>query len=216
MSAKFFVIAIDGKAASGKSSTAQKLAEKLNLLNVSTGEHYRAIACFLNINGIHADDNEKISQALNATNLAPVIQEIKENMSINGTIFNEKMLRSEEINSCVSLFSKNENIRAILRKYQKNLKEFAIQNGFSGMVIEGRDMTNVVYPDAEYKFLLHADINDRIHRRENDKQTDCITCRDKDDSTHMGIDSSVTLINTSNNSLDKVVDIILHKISLGQ
>ena len=213
MQQNFYVIAIDGKAASGKSSTAKLLAEKLNLLNVSTGEHYRAISHVMLTNKISPDSESEIELFLKNIHIAPKFSKNKEEISINGETFSEEILRAEEINKCVSIFAKNEQIRSVLRKYQRSLKDVARKNNFSGIVIEGRDMNSVVFPDAEYKYFLQADISNRISRRANEKKIDFIKHRDADDSKHIAIDKSVTIIDTSANSLEKVVEIILQKIN---
>lgn len=213
MKTNFYVIAIDGKAASGKSSTAKLLAEKLNLLNVSTGEHYRAISYVLAKHNISPKSQSEIDMFLKKISLSPKIVHNKEEISINGETFSEEILRSEEVNNCVSVFAKNEHIRNVLRKYQRSLKDLALKNNFTGLVVEGRDMTSVVFNDADYKYFLKADISNRISRRANENEVDCIRCRDKEDSKHIAIDESVTIIDTSANSLENVVEIILQKLN---
>jgi cytidylate kinase len=109
-----------------------------------------------------------------------------------------------------------EPIRNFLLDYQRSLKTYTQDAGISGMVIEGRDVGSVVFPDAYLKIFLHADEKTRIARRKNEGQIDPISKRDDLDSTRkiapLTCPQDALKLNTSLLSLDQVIDSILKHI----
>ena len=95
---------------------------------------------------------------------------------------------------------------------QRNEVGVARDNGFGGIVMEGRDITSVILPHADLKFFLIASENDRAKRRALDGELDCIKNRDKIDEARTICGSDVTVIDTSINKLQDVIDIISEKI----
>lgn len=142
-------IAIDGPAGSGKSTVAKKIAEKLNIIYIDTGAMYRAITLKLK------DIDKKIyEQACNNTN----IEFINNKIFLDGKDVSSQ-IRSEEISKLTSDISKIDFVRKKLVSIQK---EIADKNS---VVMEGRDITTVVLPDADYKFYLSASPEIRAKRR---------------------------------------------------
>ncbi len=142
-------IAIDGPAGSGKSTVAKKIAEKLNIIYIDTGAMYRAITLKLK------DIDKKIyEEACNNTN----IEFINNKIFLDGKDVSSQ-IRSEEISKLTSDISKIDFVRKKLVSIQK---EIATKNS---VVMEGRDITTVVLPDADYKFYLSASPEIRAKRR---------------------------------------------------
>lgn len=142
-------IAIDGPAGSGKSTVAKKIAEKLNIIYIDTGAMYRAIT--LKLKDI---DKKFYEEACNNTN----IEFINNKIFLDGKDVSSQ-IRSEEISKLTSDISKIDFVRKKLVSIQK---EIADKNS---VVMEGRDITTVVLPDADYKFYLSASPEIRAKRR---------------------------------------------------
>lgn len=142
-------IAIDGPAGSGKSTVAKKIAEKLNIIYIDTGAMYRAIT--LKLKDI---DKNFYEEACNNTN----IEFINNKIFLDGKDVSSQ-IRSEEISKLTSDISKIDFVRKKLVSIQK---EIADKNS---VVMEGRDITTVVLPDADYKFYLNASPEIRAKRR---------------------------------------------------
>ncbi len=154
---KKLIVAIDGPAGSGKSTTAKLLANKLKYLYLDTGAMYRAIT-FLAIKHNIVDNEQEIVELLKRTEI--------ELTYTNGVskVFADKVdlseeIRSQEVNGKVSDVSKIKQVRQILVQKQKQI------GGLGGIVMEGRDIGTVVFPQADVKFFLTATIDERTKRR---------------------------------------------------
>ena len=158
------IIAFDGTASSGKSTIAKRVANILNLPYINTGEIYRSITAYFIVKNILPNDiNETILKDININLLFEGNNCI---VKINGDRY-DAITRSKEVDDIVSEFSKIDLIRKFVRNIQKNIDK-------ENFVIEGRDITSVVFPEAEYKFYIDADINERAKRRycqHNNNQT---------------------------------------------
>lgn len=153
-----WLITIDGPAGSGKSTVAKLLAQKLNLLYLDTGALYRAVAYKIQATGIVAPDTAvlkelfvktKISLRKNHDGLAVIVDQ--EDVS--------QKIRTEEIAVLASTISAIPLVREALLPIQR---ECARE---TGVVAEGRDMGTVVFPNADFKFYLHASPEERARRR---------------------------------------------------
>jgi cytidylate kinase/ribonuclease P protein component len=202
----FLSIAIDGTAASGKSSTARALAEKYRLLNVNTGNHYRTLTFYFLQKNIQTATDVRILEELEHLTFATQLVGISEHLSVNGKIPLCAELRSAVLNHRVASFAQIPELRNKLRIYQQNLIEFAKKMNFAGIVMEGRDIGTVVMPQANVKLFLTADPLIRAHRRANDGEKDSVEQRDSMD--HCRCDSDMIVIDTSKNELEQVVEII--------
>lgn len=182
-SSGFNIIAVDGGAATGKSSTSRAIAERLNLMHVDTGAHYRTLTYALLDAGADSDTPEAIPALLKSLALDTTIRGRSALLSINGHVPADADIRSPEVNANVSKFAAVESVREFLFHYQRNQAQVARDHAeFTGLIMEGRDIGSIIFPNAEFRFFLFADEASRAARRAKDGQTDSIAERDKRDS----------------------------------
>jgi len=212
----YISISLDGAAGSGKSTTAQAICQKYKYIHVDTGLHYRALSLFfLNKNILP----ELVPQYLlsNTVNLTSQLDEFTVKLLVEGTYFSKKELRNERMNKEVSYYARIPEVRSLLLKYQRGLVKYGLDQGFSGIIMDGRDIGSVVLPDANLKVFLHAEIDVRQGRRLSDGERDSISKRDNIDSTRkvaplMCPDGAIS-INTGILSVTEVVSVISNHIS---
>lgn len=212
---KYIILAIDGAAGSGKSTTSKLLCEKFNYIHVDTGLHYRSLCCFFKNNYISADGvNDYLS--FNSFSLSSAIEGSNLFFLINGIRFSLNDLRNEEINKEVSYYARLPRLRSLLLSYQRNLPTVGKSKGFSGIVVDGRDIGSVVFPNADLKFFLHADLHIRQKRRIVDGERDSISGRDKLDRNRkvapLSCPAGATSIDTGSLSVEEVIDLISNEI----
>jgi len=177
MSKSFKVIAIDGGAGTGKSTTASILADRLHLLHVDTGSHYRTFTKFLREKGI-TTDNIKAFFLDSTPSLSSQLTGNRSFLSIEGKVYTPESLRAEEVNNFVSHVASVPEVRTLLFDYQRGQIGIAKENSFSGLVMEGRDIGTVILPGADLKIFLVADQRVRESRRQSDGEIDKISSRD--------------------------------------
>lgn len=214
----FIIITIDGAAASGKSSTSKGVAKRLNLLYVDTGLHYRALTYCLHQLGVFPTQTEKeLKEALNSFNYRTAIEGNEAKFLIGQEVLREANLRSEAVNKNVSLYAALPMVRTSLLSYQRSLVNVAKKEGFDGLIIEGRDIGSVVFPHADYKFFLEAEVHTRAQRRFLDGQADTIQTRDTLDSSRkvapLVCPKYATRVDTSELSLEEVIDFICDTVT---
>ena len=149
------IIAIDGPSASGKSTTAKGVAEKLGITHVDTGAMYRAVTLGLKLSGISPDDDASVCQYLSEIEL---YFDANNKIHLNGVDVSYE-IRSGDISSRVSAVSAIPEVREKMVIIQRRIA------GEQNCVLEGRDIGTVVFPNAEFKFFLIADIDVRAKRR---------------------------------------------------
>ena len=151
------VIAIDGPAGSGKTTIAKLLAKKLDLAYLDTGATYRALTLSaLEENLDLADEQSLVSLAKNLD------LRIKDgNIYLNKRNVSEE-IRTPRIDKNISLIVSHPKVREVMVKLQREMSQG------KNCVVEGRDITTVVFPNAEYKFYLDADFSIRAKRRFNE------------------------------------------------
>ena len=154
---KFLIIAIDGPAASGKSTLAKDLADKLGFLLVDTGAMYRAITFYALENRI-VDNEEKLLEKLQDLKLELEYENKLTRVFLNGSEITDK-IRTPEVNAKVSDISKIKEVRKEMVKLQREMASN------KNLVVEGRDTTTVVFPNADLKIFLTADVKERARRR---------------------------------------------------
>jgi cytidylate kinase len=209
---RFITVAIDGAAASGKTSTALRLSEKYGMLMSSTGLYYRAFTLKMLNCSIGSDDTEAVKDFLRTTTLGSNIYENTTHITINGELFANSDLRSQAVNGAVSRYSAIPAVREFLLDYQRSQVDIARERGFSGLAMEGRDITSVILPDADLKFFLSASVGERSRRRENDSESDCVSERDRLDGGRTICTDGVRRIDTTANDLNAVVGMISTEI----
>ena len=178
------IIAIDGEASTGKSTQAKKIAEKFDYNYRDSGAYYRAITLYLIQNNINSNDN--ISQSvLNQISIEQVYKDKKLSIYLNGNDVTQK-ITGFKVSVNVSNFAKKPEIRDFV---YEQLRSSARSNS---LVIDGRDIGTVVFPNATFKFFLLADPKiraERRHKQINDKSVKLesieeeIILRDNTDST---------------------------------
>jgi len=179
---EFIIVAIDGGAASGKSSTARALSERFRLMHADTGSYYRFLTHELLARGVTPDDLPSLAKALEELPLATRVEGRNARMEIEGRVPGPE-IRSEAVNANVSKFAAIPAVRAFLLDYQRGQADVARSQGFTGLVMEGRDIGTVIFPDATFRFFLRADPEERARRRAQEGQHDQIHERDRIDSS---------------------------------
>jgi cytidylate kinase len=174
----FIIVAIDGGAASGKSSSSRTLSERFNLLHVDTGSFYRALTAELLRRNVSATDAAAVEAALAATKLSTRVTGRSAEMEINHRVVPDPEIRAPAVNASVATFAGIPAVRAFLLDYQRSQAETARQYGFRGLVMEGRDIGSKIFPDADLKFFLFADPAERARRREQQGLQDQVAKRD--------------------------------------
>jgi cytidylate kinase len=204
----FIIVAIDGGAASGKSSTARALAARFNLLHVDTGSFYRAVTSELLRRGVRTEDLPAVHAALPQLRLATRVEGRTAVMEINGRTAGDE-IRGEAVNAAVSYFAAIPGLRTALMAYQRGQADVARAHGFRGLVIEGRDIGSVIFPDADFRFFLQADLAERKRRREDEGRVDKIQERDRLDLSRptapLACPPGAIAIDSTHLSLDEVV-----------
>jgi cytidylate kinase len=155
---KKLIVAIDGPAGSGKSTSAKIIAQKLDYLYIDTGAMYRAIT-FVAINQNIMEDTEAIVKTAENSDIKLKYINGTTQVFVNGVDITED-IRTHELNDKVSTVSKIAGVRKALVKKQQMMK-----NECEGIVMEGRDIGTVVFPDADVKIFLTAALDERASRR---------------------------------------------------
>lgn len=215
---KFLQIAIDGPASSGKSTVAKRLAKKLNILYLDTGAMYRAVTVDYLRNPYDFEDEKVVRERLDLLNLQIETKNDQTSIILNGEDVTN-LLRTVEVTQNVSKIAASRYIRKALVDIQQSIaKEQSV-------VMDGRDITTVVLPNATHKFFITADAKIRAKRRYDENQMlgmteqtleellEDIQKRDQYDSTRavtpLVQSSDATLIDTSDLTIDQVVEFIL-------
>ena len=176
------IIAIDGGAASGKSSSSRILADRFNLLHVDTGSFYRHITSELLRRKVAHTDLPGLNHALAELVFTTRLNGRSAQLLIGGEPAGHE-IRSQSVNEHVSHYAAIPEVRHKLLDYQRGQVDVARQHGFRGLVMEGRDIGSVIFPAADFRFFLHADPAERARRRAKEGQTDSIAERDRIDSS---------------------------------
>jgi cytidylate kinase len=196
------VIAIDGPAASGKSSVSRNLAKVLGYTYVNSGEFYRAITWQLVHDGVDLSSPEKIGEAAAALNIETPVQDRQVQCHIGGKHL-DPFLREAFVNDNVSAVAKVPAVRDALTPIFRKLAEDV------DVVVEGRDIGSVIFPDTPFKFYLDASPEVRRQRRSSQGQADEIAARDRVDSTRKAaplvISDDALVVDTTHLTLEGVV-----------
>lgn len=203
------VIAIDGPAASGKSSVARALARKLRYVYVNTGAMYRAVTWLALEKGVPPVDAGRVNQLLHYTDMVCGVSEFESTITLDG-IDPAPYLVSEGVNANVSLIAAIPEVRRVLTKKQR---AFAFDYD---VVMEGRDIGSAVFPETPYKFYIDASAEVRAQRRARQGLQDSIASRDKLDSTRrtspLVIAEDAHVIDSSNLTIEGVVGEIFGRL----
>ena len=204
------IVAIDGPAGAGKSTVARSLSERLGFRYLDTGAMYRALTWLAMQRGLELGDGNALASLARAE---PVVFEDESRVFIGGTDVTAS-IREQRIDRMVPVVAAHPGVREIMRERQREL-------GRDGnVVIEGRDIGTVVAPAADVKVYLVADRAERARRRTADRPgigadalaTD-MRVRDKQDAERMKRAEDAVEIDTTNSSVDEVVEQIQALIS---
>jgi CMP/dCMP kinase len=205
------VIAIDGPAASGKSSVARELARQLAFIYVNSGAMYRAITWLVLERGIPTTDLVAIAQLAEQAAISCQLRDHESLILIDG-IDPEPFLWQDRVNENVSRVSSVPQVREILVDH---LRRYALTND---LVMEGRDIGSVVFPETPFKFYIDASPEIRLRRRQAQGQRDRITARDEADSSRRAspliIAEDAHVIDSSGLTIDGVIGEIIGRLKL--
>ncbi|MEL6822676.1 MAG: (d)CMP kinase [Calditrichota bacterium] len=151
-------IAIDGPAASGKSTTAREVARQMNYLYIDTGAMYRAVTLLTLREGVDPENSEAMTILAEKAEINFQQAENGLRLILNGEDVSEA-IRTSEVTRSIKPIAANPEVRELLVDKQRKLGE----NG--GVVMDGRDIGTVVFPDAELKIYMEASVEARAERR---------------------------------------------------
>jgi len=205
------VIAIDGPAASGKSSVARALARRIGWLYVNSGAMYRAVTWLAVSHGVPCDDAGKVLGLLDTTDFSCGMRDGESTILLDGAD-PDLHLTEPAVNANVSTIASIPEVRRILVEKQR---EFAVAND---IVMEGRDIGSVVFPETPYKFYIDASPEVRARRRASQGLADTIAARDKIDTTRrtspLVIAEDAHVVDSSNLTIDGVVGEIVGRLKM--
>ncbi|HET9418729.1 MAG TPA: (d)CMP kinase [Chthoniobacterales bacterium] len=204
-----WVVTIDGPAASGKSSVARELARRLRFVYVNSGAIYRAITWYVLRQGVPASDSARIAQLVGAAAIDCQLEN-NESRVVIGAIDPTPHLREPSVNDAVSQVSTVSAVRHIVTE---KVRGYAREHD---LVVEGRDIGSVVFPDTPFKFYIDASPDVRLRRRAAEGQRDEIAARDWVDSSRrsapLTIAPNAHVIDSSELSVTDVVDEIVRRL----
>lgn len=178
-------------------------------MHVDTGSFYRAITKKLLEAEIAPVEGSDLAAALDQLELGTAIDDCKASITINDWLPDES-IRSKEVNEKVSNFAALPSVRRFLLDYQRKQADVARAKGFQGLVMEGRDIGSVIFPDADVRIFLEADPEERAKRRAKEGITDSIQNRDKIDSQRktapLTCPQGATRIDSTRLTLEEVID----------
>jgi CMP/dCMP kinase len=209
---EYSIVAIDGPAASGKSSVAHRLAELLSFSHVNSGIMYRAVAWFAYRHGIDLNDQKtEYIQSIQSGALDFRLREGTLEVVVDGD-FGETHLKDEVVNRTVSVVAAIPEIRAVI--VQKLRKFITMGN----IVMEGRDIGSVVFPETPYKFYIDASLEVRQQRRAAQGLQDNLAVRDRLDSSRLAsplvVAPDADIIDSSSLTIEEVVIEIVGRLKI--
>jgi cytidylate kinase len=217
---KKLVIAIDGPAASGKSTTARLIAERLGYLFVDTGAMYRAMTFKVLEQQLPLDDVEAIARLAERTEIQLRHQNNQLRVFLDGRDVTSE-IRSPRVTRAVSAVSSIKQVREMMVREQRRMGEKG------RIVLEGRDIGTEVFPDANLKVYMTAEVFERARRRQKDLQQQGIGVpvdelareiadRDRKDSERevspLRQAPDAIVLDTSNMTIDEQVETIVRKV----
>ncbi len=203
------VIAIDGPAASGKSSVARMLAKRLGFIYVNTGAMYRAVTWLAVSRDVPTNDPVRVQQLLHFTDFQCGLADGESTLRLDGKDPTPHLV-DEAVNANVSAISSLPEVRRLLVAKQRAYADD------HDLVMEGRDIGSVVFPGTPYKFYIDASPEVRELRRLKQGLADDLAARDKYDSTRRNspliIAEDAHVIDSSSLTVDGVVGEIIGRL----
>ena len=215
-----FIVGIDGPAGSGKGTVTKKVANKLGLINIDTGITYRCVALEVLNQNIPLEDTEKIIEVARSIKIEIDNTPNGDIVFLNGrNVTND--IRLKEVTAIVSPVSSIKEVRFLMVDMQRKLAEG------KNVIMEGRDICTYVFPNADVKIYLDADISERAKRRYKENQEkgmdisyeevyESIRKRDENDKTKeigaLKLAEDSVIVDTTSLTIDEVVDKIIEII----
>lgn len=168
-----FIVAIDGPAGSGKGTITEIIAKKLKLNSIDTGAMYRCVTLAIIRNNVDIDDTNKVVELLEKVNIELLKIDGNLVVKLNGEDVS-KEIRENPVNKMVSKVSAIKEVREKLVEMQRKMAET------QDVIMEGRDITTVVFPNADVKIYMDADLEERARRRYKQNQEKNIECTFED------------------------------------
>lgn len=153
-----FIVAIDGPAGTGKGTMASRLSKKYNLVNIDTGATYRCVTLEMMNQNIGMDEEEKIAEMLKSIQIELSTEKGKQKVFLNGQDVTDK-IRSKEVSANVSPVSSIKQVRVAMAGLQRKMAQG------KDVIMEGRDIGTVIFPNADVKIYLDANVEVRAKRR---------------------------------------------------
>ena len=212
MSAAPSVITIDGPAASGKSSIARLVAQRLGRTYVNTGNMYRAMTWAVLQTGADPRDAEAVRAAAAGIVFESPVVEGKTQVCVSGRVLSDAELNSDPVNRAVSFIASVAEVRDRLVADQRAL------TAIGPLVMEGRDIGSVVFPDSPHKIYIDASEEVRASRRGAQGHSDQIAERDRIDKQRKNspliVPQGAIIIDNSHITLDQAVDQVIAVLKL--
>lgn len=204
-----FVIAIDGPAASGKSSVSRVLGSRLGCVSVNSGALYRAFTWAVLARGVNPADAAAVEAVVPEIQITAEPNGSELALAVNGTD-PTPFLRDQAVAAAVSSVASVPAVRQHLTGLLRGSAEGR------NLIMEGRDIGTVVFPDTPHKFYIDADEEVRLSRRAAQGETDSLRSRDRQDATRkaapLKVSEDALVIDSTHLSLEEVVDRVLARL----
>lgn len=217
-----FVVAIDGPAGTGKGTITGLISKEMGLVNIDTGATYRCVALYAIKNNVKLEETEKIIELLDSIEIDMKNDNGIQTVFLNGEDVTTE-IRSKEVTKIVSQVSSIKEVRFKMVDIQRKLAEG------KDVIMEGRDITTYVFPNADVKIYLDADEEERAKRRYKELQEknvemsyeevlENIRARDKNDREKeigaLKIAEDATYIDTTNMTIEQVKQAVIEVIKI--
>ena len=219
-----FIVAIDGPAGTGKGTITNLISKELGLVNIDTGVTYRCVALYAIRNNIKLEETQKIINSLKNIHIEMKNENGEQKVFLNNEEVTKK-IRNKEVTKIVSQVSSIKEVRYKMVELQRKLAQG------KDVIMEGRDITTVVFPNANVKIYMDADEKIRAQRRHKEMQEKGIQMtyeevlkniqiRDKNDKEKeigaLKIAEDAIYIDTTGHSIEEVKDKIINIIKEGK
>ena len=158
-----FIVALDGPAGSGKGTVTKEVAKKMNLINIDTGAMYRCVTLLMIRQNIKLDELEKIEKILNTIDIQFKLENENQKVYLDGEDVT-KEIRTSQVDNLVAKFAAIKQVRDKMTPIQQQMGKN------SEIIMEGRDIGTVVFPNADLKIFLDCSIEERAKRRYKQNQ----------------------------------------------